>query len=81
MQPLLSIAAEGDVTLHCQPRTFYRSVWEEADRRPANPECALTDGGAPAAKLIGDKGPVAGATWLRNMGCHGVSLANNHAMD
>lgn len=76
------LAAVGDVVLLRPPsEALLRAPWDEADLRVANLEAPLTPGGIPAAKLIRLKSPVAAADWLADLGCHCVSLANNHIMD
>lgn len=78
----IELAAVGDITLHHAPgRDIYREPWDTADLRTANQEAPLTNGGVPASKLIRLKSPPEAAEWLRDIGCHAVSLANNHIMD
>lgn len=78
----LVIAAVGDIAMLRKPsRALYLEPWQNTDLRFANLEAPLTDGGIPAAKLIRMKAPTQSATWLREMRCDAVSLANNHIMD
>lgn len=76
------IAAVGDIALLRPPSEgLLRAPWDESDLRLANLEAPLTQGGIPATKLIRLRSPVAAAGWLADLGCHCVSLANNHIMD
>lgn len=78
----LVIAAVGDIAMLRKPsRALYLEPWQNSDLRFANLEAPLTEGGIPAAKLIRMKAPPQSATWLREMCCDAVSLANNHIMD
>jgi poly-gamma-glutamate synthesis protein (capsule biosynthesis protein) len=79
---MVTLAAVGDVALLRRPSpNLFREGWEEADLRIANLESPLCAGGEPATKLIRLRSPVQAADWLRDLGCHAVALANNHALD
>jgi poly-gamma-glutamate capsule biosynthesis protein CapA/YwtB (metallophosphatase superfamily) len=79
---VLTLAAVGDVALLRPPSaTLFRDGWASADLCIANLESPLCDGGELATKLIRLRSPRAAAEWLRDLGCHAVALANNHAMD
>ncbi len=76
------IAAVGDIAMLRKPSdALYLEPWNKSDLRLANLEAPFTEGGVPAAKLIRLKTPAQGATWLKEMRCDVVSLANNHIMD
>ena len=78
----LTIAAVGDIALLRQPsNTLYLEPWQNSDLRFANLEAPLTTGGVPAAKLIRMNAPIQSASWLKELRCDAVSLANNHIMD
>lgn len=83
MTAAFTLAAVGDVALlHRPSNDLFRAGWDSADLRIANLEAPLCDGGIPAPKLIRLKSPPRAAEWLRDdLGCHLVSLANNHIMD
>lgn len=81
-QNQLVIAAVGDIAMLRKPSSaLYLKPWQDSNLRIANLEAPLTDGGIPAAKLIRMKAPPQSATWLKEMRCDAVSLANNHIMD
>lgn len=78
----LVIASVGDIAMLRKPSAaLYSEPWHNSDLRIANLEAPLTDGGVPAAKLIRLKTPPQGATWLKELRCDAVSLANNHILD
>ncbi len=79
----LIVAAIGDVAFVRPPSAdlHFGDAWTAADLRIANLEAPLTEGGIPAAKLIRLRSPSAAASWLADLKCDAVSLANNHIMD